>query len=232
MVAMLKIINDFFNLIYPNICVICDEKLVTGEQMFCTNCLSDIPKTNFDDIRNNPVAELFWGRAKLEGAISLFYFNSGSKYRKLLHKLKYSGQKDIGIKLGRMLGDCISKTPLSLVDVILPVPLHPKRLRTRGYNQSEYIADGIAQVIDKPVLNEIMERKIFNVSQTGKGRLDRWTNVEGIFNVKNPYVLIKKHVLLVDDIVTTGSTLEACAISLLNAADCTVSVSTLAVTKS
>jgi ComF family protein len=227
---MLRFLSDFINLVYPQTCAVCDEKLVLGEKLLCAACLSDTPKTNYTDGIDNPVAQMFWGRVELNKAAALFYFSKGSKYRKLLHKLKYKGQKDIGVALGRMLGQYLIELGFGPLDGIVPVPLHARRLRIRGYNQSACIADGLSGTMGVAVLNDAVERRLYNISQTDKGRLARWENVKGIFEVVNEEKLKNKHILLVDDVITTGATVEACATALKSVPGCEVSVCSLAFT--
>ena len=230
MKAIINIFSDFLNLIYPNICICCDEKLVNSEKILCSHCLADIPKTNFNDIRQNILAEMFWGRIQIEGATSLLYFRAESRYRKVLHKLKYEGQQDIGTQLGILLGNELVKTEMNTIDYLIPVPLHPKRLRRRGFNQSEIIANGVSKVLDKPVINNVVKRKSYNLSQTEKGRYDRWLNVEGIFDVLAPNFLDNKRILIIDDIITTGSTIEACVDAINKASDCKIYICSVAFT--
>ena len=228
---MIRIFSDFLNLIYPNVCNICDEKLVLGEKQFCAGCLTDFPKTGINDLKDNPVARIFWGRVNISGAYSLFYFIKGSKYQTLLHKIKYKGEKELGIAMGRMIGTELFKLMTGHIDYIVPVPLHKRRLRARGYNQSELIAKGIAEAMKLEILSDGLIRQIFNPSQTKRGRIERWENVEGIFRANHCEKLRDKHILLVDDVITTGATFEACITALNNDSNCKISVASLAYTK-
>jgi len=229
--AILNILADFFNLIYPICCIVCDEKLIIGEKMFCTGCLSDIPKTRYKDFKNNEVSKLFWGRVEIEAATSLFYFSKGSKYRSMIHKMKYHGQKEIGYELGKILANEITGNEFNNVDIVIPVPLHDRRKRSRGYNQSTYIAKGIAEILNKPLKSDLLVRKIYNISQTGKGRFGRWENVEGIFELKEKETIQNKKILLVDDIITTGSTIEACVHAIKEKVNSKIFVCSLAITQ-
>ena len=231
MKAILNIFSDFLNLIYPNCCIACDEKLISGEKRICTGCLADMPKTRFDDFTDNEVARLFWGKVKVEAAIGLFHFFKGSKYRSMMHKLKYKGEKEIGIDLGRMIGFEMKDSVFENVDMIVPVPLHSKRLRMRGYNQSEFIANGIGQILEKPVYPNLLKRNVYNISQTGKGRTDRWQNVKGIFELTDADFISGKNVLIVDDIITTGSTLEACILTMEKKVKCNIYIGAVAISK-
>ena len=224
------IFNDLVNLVYPRLCVACGESLLEHEDHICTQCLIDLPKTNFHHTEDNPVAKLFWGKIDIFKACSFFYFNKGSKFRSLIHKLKYNGKKEIGYEMGRQFGsDLNTSEDFKTVDMIIPVPLHPTKEKMRGYNQCDPIAEGIATSMDTPVNNSNLKRIKANETQTKKSKMERWENVQSIFEVTNPEELENKHILLVDDVVTTGSTLEACAQEILKIKNTRVSIATLAV---
>lgn len=197
----------------------------------CTGCMYDVPLTRFADLTDNFVSELFWGRVPLMYSTSYFYYIKDSKYQNIIHQLKYNGRQDIGREFGKMFGSELMKTLLSSAEVIVPVPLHRKKLRKRGFNQSEIIARGMADGMGKKIITDALERIHYTESQTNRSRYERWENVEGIFRLKKPHLLEGKHILLVDDVVTTGSTLEACASEMLKIRGTTVSVATLAVTR-
>lgn len=219
----------FLDLLYPQTCEACQKPLVEGEQLLCTHCLYEMPLTSFWKLTDNPAAKLFWGKVELEQASSFFYYAKNSRYRRLVHKLKYEGRKDVGVYLGKLYGGYLAKSPLyNSVDAIAPLPLHAKRLAKRGYNQSEKIAQGIATAMQKPILLNTLHRNVYTETQTNKSRLERWTNVAAAFGVTRPELLANKHILLVDDILTTGATLEACANAMLQASHCKISVATLA----
>lgn len=220
---------DLGQLFFPEICVTCGDKLITQENHICLNCLHDLPRTNFHKMPNNAVEQLFWGRVMVEKATSYFYFRGGSKFQKMIHYLKYKGFKEIGESIGCEFGHEIKNAPgFGDVDMVVPVPLHGKRYKKRGYNQSEWIAKGIALAINKPVESENLKRVVFTKTQTRKTRFERWQNVDGIFSLLNPEKYENKHILLVDDVVTTGSTLEACAVALHKAMGVKISIATLA----
>lgn len=221
--------GDFLNLFYPKICQSCGNYLLKNETAICTRCLFEIPKTNFHLEKNNPVSILFWGRVKIEYACSYYTFAKGSKFQKLIHKLKYHHRTDIGIELGKHLGFNLRKSEFfDDIDVIIPVPLHPKKQKIRGYNQAKVIADGLAESMKLAVSDSNLYRSVHTQSQTRKSKLERWENVENIFQLHQPNELEGKHILLVDDVVTTGSTLEACAQAILNVKGSKVSIATLA----
>lgn len=221
--------NDFISLFFPRVCAGCGEPLVRGEEVICIRCLADLPRTGFARFADNKVARVFWGRIQLEYAASLCYFEKGSRLQKMFHRMKYRNEPVVGRVLGRELGrELASSSMFSSLDAVIPVPLHPKKQKKRGYNQSEYIARGISEILDIPVLTGVLERVVHTSSQTHKGRYNRWENVEGIFKVVSPEKLQNQHVLVVDDVLTTGATLEACCTPLLRTADVKVSIATLA----
>jgi ComF family protein len=222
-------LKDFIGLFFPRICLVCGNNLLNREELVCLQCLHELPRTNFHMEERNPVAELFYGRVQLEAATAFFFFNKGSKYQKLIHSLKYKGMKEIGILMGTHFAIDLEKSPLfSAIDIICPVPLHPKKEKKRGYNQSECIARGMAGRMGKSLSTGNLMRRVYTDSQTRKGRYERWENVEGIFDLSRPKEFEDKHILLVDDVVTTGSTLEACANAILSATRNTkVSIATL-----
>lgn len=221
--------SDFINLFYPRICQSCGNYLFKNEHAICTRCLYQMPKTNFHLEKNNPVSILFWGRVKIEYATAYFTFAKGSKFQKLIHRLKYHHQTEIGIELGKHLGyNLLQSEFFNDIDLIIPVPLHPKKQKIRGYNQAKVIADGLSSSMNISVCDRNLYRSVHTQSQTKKSKHERWKNVEDIFNLHNPNDLEGKHILLVDDVVTTGSTLEACAQAILKAKGSRVSIATLA----
>lgn len=224
-------IKDFISLIYPNLCYCCNNPLAKAESGICTFCSYHLPKTNFHQEKDNPVSKLFWGRVGLEAATSYYYFTKDSGVQSLIHQLKYKGKQEIGLLTGRFFGNDLINSPyFTSIDYLIPVPLHYNRLIKRGYNQSECIAKGMADSMNKELKNDVLFRNENNATQTNKSHYARWKNVEVIFKVSNEQKLESKHFLLVDDVLTTGSTLEACAIALLTIPDAKVSIATLAYT--
>jgi ComF family protein len=220
---------DVLNLLYPKLCAACNNNLLKSEHVICTKCKYDIPKTNFMNDPFNPVSQIFWGRVKLVNACSYYYFFKGSIFQELIHKLKYKGQKEIGYELGKLFGFELANSPLySDVDLLVPVPLHPKREKQRGYNQSEWIVNGLAEAMNTKKDTKNFYRNIETETQTKKSRFDRWKNVDNIFCIHNPQLFEGKHILIADDVITTGSTFEACANALLAIKDVRVSVVALA----
>ncbi|HCY40682.1 MAG TPA: amidophosphoribosyltransferase [Prolixibacteraceae bacterium] len=228
---MMKIPLFFYltELLFPRLCVVCGDKLIEQEQWICLHCLHHIPRTNYHLEPENRVAQLFYGRVKVEFATSFFYFSKGSKYQSLLHNLKYKGMKELGAETGKHFAIDLMQSPdFSSVDVICPVPLHPSKEKKRGYNQSWWIASGIAQQMQKELSDNNLKRVTATETQTRKGRFERWQNVDGIFELTHPEAFSGKHILLVDDVVTTGSTIEACAQAIISRTDARVSIATLA----
>lgn len=222
-------LNDFINLFYPKLCQACGNYLYKNEIAICTRCLYELPTTDFHLQKHNPVSMLFWGRVKIEYAASYYTYSKGSKFQKLIHKLKYHNQKDIGIELGKHLGAQLKKSDFFKdIDIIVPVPLHIEKQKMRGYNQAEVVAKGISYSLNIPIEVDNLYRNVHTQSQTRKSKLERWQNVDSIFKIKNASQFTGKHILLVDDVVTTGSTLEACAHAILKAEDSRVSIATLA----
>lgn len=220
--------HDFLGLLYPEFCAACGKNLVDQEKVLCTQCLYELPRTNFHKQKDNALDQIFWGRVEILQVSSFFYFLKGSKYRKLIHQLKYKGRSDIGFELGKLYGAELALEPAFIKpDLILPVPLHPKKERKRGYNQSLMIAKGLAEMLSVKVEPEMLIRKIYTQTQTKKARYERWENVEEVFGVNHPKKIAGKHLLLVDDILTTGATLEGCAQVLHKAADVKISIATL-----
>jgi ComF family protein len=226
-----RLLKDFLSLIYPRLCITCGNDLSKHENLMCTKCELDLPRTQYHKEPENPIEQTFWGRVKIEKASAYFFYSKGSRYQKLIHDLKYKGKQFIGYELGRKMASELGNTALSSVDVIVPVPLHPKKLKKRGYNQSECIAKGLSEALKIETNSHSLYRKTNTQSQTKKSRFDRWENVKDVFAIKNKHVFSDKHVLLVDDVITTGATLEACISQLLTCPDCRVSVISLGYSK-
>ena len=221
--------DDFISLLFPRICYGCGSQLLRNERIICTECYVLIPRTDFHLTKGNPVEQLFWGRCRLEGAAAFSYYTRDSRIRRMIHQLKYRGIREIGRELGRIYGNSLRESSfLGGIDVIIPVPLHPSKQRQRGFNQSDLIAEGLSQATGIPVDTGILERRTVTKTQTRKSRYDRWTNVCDIFRVRDHSRLEGKHVLLVDDVITTGSTIEACASELLSTENVMVSAIALA----
>jgi ComF family protein len=217
--------DDFISLLFPRVCYACGNHLLRNENLICTACYVTIPRTNYHLQPENPVAQLFWGRCLVEKAAAFSFYSKGSRIRNLIHKLKYAGIKEIGYELGRIYAVTLKSSGFTEgIDMIIPVPLHPSKKRIRGFNQSEYISSGISDVTELPVNEDSLVRIVLSATQTNRSRYDRWTNVEGIFRVNSAEAIRGKHILLVDDVITTGSTIESCVNELLKVEGVKVSV--------
>lgn len=221
-------LQGLVSIFYPDLCAVCGNVLLFNEQVLCLKCLAHLPRAGFHSCPDNEVARLFWGRIPVRNATSFIIFNKDSQYRGILHALKYKGRQHIGSEMGRLFGLELRDTPFASADIIHPVPLHPAQLRKRGYNQSELIASGMAKSLQIPVFNNLITRAFNTASQTRKLRYERWENVRNTFRIISPMMLSNKHVLLVDDVITTGATTEACAGALLSVNGVTVSIASLA----
>jgi ComF family protein len=228
----MSLLNDFFSLFFPRVCQACGATLFKTEEVICTFCNYHLPRTNFHLEQDNWVSRTFWGRTDVFSATALFYFNKGGKVQHLIHRLKYNGEKEIGIFLGKQYGYDLQKSPFfNSVKVVLPVPLHSKKEKKRGYNQSEMFAIGLAQTMQIELVKNNLIKTMATESQTRKSRFKRWENVKEIFVVKDAEKLEGKHVLLVDDVITTGATIESCANTLLKVPGIRVSVAAIAFTQ-
>lgn len=224
------LLDDFISLLFPRLCYACGNHLLRNENLICTQCYVSIPRTNYHLSAGNPVEQLFWGRCHISRAAAFSFYSKGSRTRKLVHNLKYNGVKEIGEELGRIYGHNLFNSGFtSDIDMIIPVPLHPSKQRKRGFNQSDFIANGLSEATGLPVDSISLIRVELSDTQTKRSRYERWMNVEGIFAVTDSERLKGKHILLVDDVITTGSTLDACASELLKIDNVKVSVVALAV---
>jgi ComF family protein len=220
---------DLFQLLFPNLCNGCGQCLIKTERLLCLNCLFDLPYTDFHLFADNRVAKQLWGRIPCSYAVAMLYFRKGSRVQQMLHNLKYRGKAELGDLLGEMLGSKILQGGIApAFDVIIPVPLHKKREKIRGYNQSQRIAEGLSAKINVPVINGLLLKLKATSSQTKKGRFNRYENLKAAFSIKDASQLLGKHVLLVDDVVTTGATLEACMLVLLAAGSKSISIAAVA----
>ncbi len=225
----MKWINDFVELLLPKICAACGKPLEKNENCICTHCIAELPLTNYHLYDDNPVAQVFWGRVNIQAATALLYFHKKGRTQHLLHNLKYNKRKDVGLFLGKLLANQMETHPiLSTVDIIVPVPLHHKRLTERGYNQAECFAEGIADVLNKKVCPNLLKRSKETTTQTRKTREQRWQNVSDAFIATEDNEYHGKHFLLVDDVLTTGATLEACAQAILKIPQTKVSIAVIA----
>jgi ComF family protein len=229
MKRFLAYFNDMFCLFFPELCAACGQNLFKSETLICTNCIYHLPRTNFHIDTQNKMARQLWGRFKFEQAIAFVYFQKGSRVQNLMHELKYNKKPDVGIRMGELYAWQLSRTEVwNKPDMIIPIPLHPKRFKKRGYNQSEQISKGLSSILNLPMSTNNLVREENTESQTKKSRFARYENLKGAFIIKNPSELFNKHILLVDDVMTTGATMEACSIELLKIEGLKVSICTLA----
>lgn len=227
---MMRWIDALLNLFFPRSCVVCGGGLAKGEECVCTMCNFRLPRSGYHLQRDNEVEQRFWGKVEIERATSYFFYTKGSDYSRILYGLKYQGNKELGEVMGRyMAKEFITSGFFQGVDLIVPVPLHPKKKRSRGYNQSEWIAAGLSRATGIPMNTALLARVMAGSTQTRKNVFERWENVQGIFQVTSPEEVQGKHLLLVDDVLTTGATLVSCATALLAQGNVKVSVVTLAV---
>ena len=223
-----KLVTDFLHLLYPHTCAGCGSDLLENDQQICMHCYTNLPETNFAAYANNPIEKIFYGRLQIAQATAGYYFQKESVLQRLVHQLKYKGNKEAGWQLGKWLGMQLQKSNrFTEVQALVPLPLFPDKEKRRGYNQSTVLCEGIAEVLQLPVINDVVTRKRFTDTQTKKGRSDRWTNVDNSFGIRTTELLRNKHVLLVDDVITTGATLEACGSVLKNTEGLTLSIAAL-----
>jgi ComF family protein len=222
-------LSDFASLFFPRLCETCHNALLRHEEILCTLCLHQIPRTGFHNEENNTVSQIFWGRVPVAHVAAWSFFLKGGKVQHLIHQLKYNGKKEIGHFLGKVYGNDLLQSPFFKdVEIIVPVPLHKKRKRKRGFNQSECIAAGLSETMGIPIDTKSLIRASASETQTKKSRFRRWENVKEIFAVNDFRSLENKHILLVDDVITTGATIEACARELLKIQGVKISVVGLA----
>jgi len=211
-------LNDFISLFFPNYCVSCYESLVKGEKLICLSCQHIIPKTNSHLQQPNYIETKFYGKVRLSFALAYYQFLRKGRVQKILHALKYENKPELGELLGNWYGSELSHVlEENTFDVIVPVPLHKTKLRNRGYNQSEKFAKGLSDTFHVKCCEDALKRIRKTTTQTNKSRIERWKNVENIFEVNKPYEIIEKRVMLVDDVITTGATLESCVNELYKA---------------
>lgn len=227
---LVSMINDIINLFFPKICLGCNNILSDNEQYVCTQCRHTLPVTNFHLDGSETVKKILYGRVKLEEATAMLRFQKKGIVQQLIHNLKYKGHQEVGQFLGDWLGFELSTMPnFRNVDIIIPVPLHKKKLKKRGYNQVTTFAKALAKNLNAEFLDDVLIKISNTKSQTKKSRLARWSTSSEIFSVKNLDRINNKHILLVDDLITTGATIEACANQLLKAKNIKISIATMAI---
>lgn len=229
MITAKEIKDSFLHLFFPHVCAGCGSDLLNKESMLCIRCLADLPETNFSTHTGNPVEKMLLGRLPLASATAGYYFSKESLLQRLVHQFKYKGNKELGLQLGRLLGKYLQQSDRFKADALIPLPLFEVKERKRGYNQATILCDGIGEIMNLPVLKNVISRPLQTETQTKKGRLDRWKNMEGKFLLQDEKAISNKHLLLIDDVITTGATLEACGSELLKGDNITLSIATLCV---
>ena len=216
-VAVIKtILHSVSHILFPHLCNGCGSDLISGEHLLCIRCAGLLYETGFAAAADNPVEKTMWGRLRCESGMSQYYFSKGSLFQQLVHQVKYKSNKELGIYLGKLMGSALAASSrFQSVDALVPLPLFPDKERKRGYNQSAIICEGLASAMQLPVLHNLVERIRYTDTQTHKTRMERWQNVDGVFVARPNAIAEGKHLLLVDDVITTGATIEACGNAML-----------------
>ena len=224
-----NIANDINNLLIPRLCFGCNVRLYRGEQLLCTVCRNHLPLTEFDFQAENAVDRIFYGRTAIQKGAALLFYQENGIVQNLIHALKYKGQKQVGYFLGDWMGPLLKNgLPYGEIDMVIPVPLHRKKLRKRGYNQVEGFGKALARHLNAEYRSDLLIKTANSRTQTKKSRWYRWLGSQDLYRVVAPEALMKKHILLVDDVITTGSTLEACSLALQKAPGTRISIATMA----
>ncbi len=212
MLSVKSLLTDAMHLFFPHTCMGCGNDVVANDNILCLRCISNLPHTNFEKLPGNPIENIFRGRVHIEAASSQFYFSKGHLVQYLIHQLKYKSNKTAGEYLGAVMGRALLQSGrFSNIDYLIPLPLYADKEFKRGYNQAQIICEGICTSMEVPVHSKNVIRERYTDTQTKKHRAERWENVEGSFRILQPEKLQGKNILLVDDVITTGATLEACA---------------------
>lgn len=227
MLAFKEIQNSILHVLFPHVCAGCGSDILNEESTLCMRCLAELPETNFHFHANNPVEKIFWGRVPVLSATAQYYFSKETRMQHLMHQFKYKGHKALGKQLGYLMGNDLLKSDRFKIDAILPLPLFASKEKRRGYNQATVLCEGIAEVMKVELLKDVIIRTQHTATQTKKGRVERWINIEGKFELIKPGKIQNKNILLVDDVITTGATLEACGQELLKANNIRLSIATL-----
>jgi len=224
-----NILSPFIHFFYPHTCIGCGSDIIEKENFLCLECINELPHTNFALHSNNPLEKFFWGRMPVTSGMSEFYFSKASAIQNCIHEFKYKGNIKLGLYLGRMMGKSIlNSNRFSNIDLLIPLPLFTRKEFKRGFNQSSILCNGINEITNIPVMVNNVIRIKATETQTKKGRIERWEMVEKSFSVADAETLKGKHVLLVDDVITTGATIEACGSQILKVEDTKLSIASLA----
>lgn len=224
--------EDLLSLFFPGLCAACGKNLFKNEKIICTSCIYHLPQTNFHEDPNNKMARQLWGRFPFVQTIAFLYFRKGSRIQRMMHQLKYRKSPETGIRLGELYAHELKRSEIfKKPDMIMPIPLHPAKYKKRGYNQSECIGKGLTSILNIPINTTNLIRIENTDTQTKKSRYARYENLLGVFDVKEKSDLIDKHIMLIDDVMTTGATLEACSLLLQEIEGVKISICTIAYTE-
>ena len=229
MTALKEIRDSVLHLLFPHICLGCGNDILPRESSLCLRCLESMPETRFELFPGNPVENLFRGRLSLVSGCAHYFFTRESLMQQLMHLFKYKNNQQLGIQLGKMMGKQLSLSGRFDVDALVPLPLFPAKEKKRGYNQATLLCEGISEETGIPILDKVVIRPEKTETQTRKGRIERWQNMEGKFMVTDPGLIRGKHILLVDDVITTGATLESCGNELTGSGEAMLSVAALCI---
>jgi len=228
----MTLINDFFQLFFPKLCVTCSSSLLQSEEIICTHCRHDLPIITYQDFRTNKIANSFAGRIPIEMASSFLFYRRTGKTKELIHSLKYKGNQKVGEFFGNWFGfELKNSNYFNEINAIIPVPLHPKKLKSRGYNQLTTFGIALATQLSTKYTPGVLVRTSVAATQTFKQRFERFNDGESKFNLTNTETFQRQHVLLIDDVITTGATLEACCKELLKTPNIKISIVTIAYTE-
>jgi len=225
-----EIKESILHLFFPHVCCGCGNDLISRSSEICIRCMENLPETQFERYPGNPVEKIFSGRLPIVAGTAQYYFTRESLIQRLVHGFKYKGNRELGKQLGQMMGEQMAGSGRFRADALVPLPLFPQKEKKRGYNQATLLCEGMSVAMRIPVWTHVVTRPIHTETQTKKGRIERWKNMEGKFVVRDAAAIRDKHILLVDDVITTGATLEACGMALLEAGNTSLSIATLCLT--
>jgi ComF family protein len=226
-IGLKEIKDSFLHLFFPHVCSGCGNDILSEHSSLCFRCIAELPETNFYKYANNPIEKIFWGRLPVVSATAQYYFRKETRMQYLMHQFKYKGDKDLGKQLGYLMGNDLSQADrFKRIDALIPLPLFAAKEKKRGYNQAAVLCEGISEIMKVEILTDVIVRTHYTETQTKKGRIERWQNIEGKFELVKPGKIENKNILLVDDVITTGATLEACGQE-LNKASVELSIATL-----